>query len=90
MMTLFCFLYFGVMFKLNQLEFGIKCYLCCKPTTSQNVSFEAQVKHLFISYKSYVPFSVYSSFCTINYPMIYQTYDVMMSISTQNKVHFWL
>ena len=35
-----------------------------------------------------VPFSRYSSFCTFNHPMIYQTCDVMMSISTQDRVHF--
>ena len=60
----------------------IKGYLHYKTITSQNESFEAQVKNFFISQKSYVPFSRYSSFCIFNHPMIYQICDVMMSIST--------
>ena len=40
--------------------------------------------------KSYVPFSRNSSFCIFNPPMIYQICDVMMSISTWNRVHFWM
>ena len=30
----------------------------------------------------------YSSFCIFNYPMIYQICDVMMGISTCDRVHF--
>ena len=52
---------------------------------SQNVLSEAQVKNFFISQKSYVPFSIYSSFCIFNHPC-----DVMMSFSTWNSVHFWI
>ena len=48
-LLVFYFLYFGVMFKSNHLEFGIKVYLLYKTITSQNVSFEAQVKNCFIS-----------------------------------------
>ena len=60
----------------------VKGYLRYKTITSQNVSPEAQVKNFFDSQKSYVPFSRYSSFSIFNHPMIYQTCDVMMSIST--------
>ena len=44
-------------------EFCFKGYLCCKMITSQNVS--SEVKNFFISRKSYVPFSRYTSFCVI-------------------------
>ena len=57
----------------------LKGYLRYKTRTSQNVSFEAQVKN---SQKSYVPFSRYSSFCIFNNPKICKICDVMMSIST--------
>ena len=67
-----------------------KGYLCWKIITSQNVSSETQVKNCFILQKNYVPFSRYSSFFIFNHPMIYQICDVMMSISTQDKVHFWV
>ena len=59
-----------------------KGYLRYKTITPQNVLSEAQAKNFFISWKSYVPFSRYSSFCIFNHPMIYQICDVMMSIST--------
>ena len=58
--------------------------------TSENVPPKAQIKNFFILYKNYVPFSRYSSFCIFNYPMIYQISDVMVSISTWGKVHFWV
>ena len=29
-------------------------------------------------------------FCIFNHPMIYRIYDVRMSISTWDKVHFWI
>ena len=61
-----------------------------KMKTSQNLSSEAQLKNFFISQKSHVSFSRYSSFCIFNHPMIYQIYDVMMSISTWDRVHFWI
>ena len=56
----------------------LKGYILYKTITSQNVSSEAQVKNIFISYKSYipvssksyVPFSRYSSFCIFVHPMI--------------------
>ena len=38
----------------------------------------------------YVSFSRYSIFRIFNHPMIYQIYDVMMSISTWDRVHFWI
>ena len=40
--------------------------------------------------KRYVPFSRYSSFCIFNHPMIYQICDVMMSITTRDRVRFWI
>ena len=53
--------------KLNQRQqisthIVLKYYLHYKMMTFQNVSSEAQVKDVFISEKSYVPFSWYSSF----------------------------
>ena len=69
---------------------SIKGYLCYKMIISQNVPPKAQIKNFFISYKNYVPFSRYSSFCIFNHPMIYQISDVTMSISTWDKVHFWI
>ena len=41
-----------------------------------------RLRIFFVSYKSYVLFSKYSSFCIFNHPVIYQICDVMMSIST--------
>ena len=68
----------------------LKGYLCNKMITSQNVSSEAQVKNFFfISYESYVPFSSSSSFSIFNHPIIYQICDIMMSISTWDRVHFF-
>ena len=61
---------------------NVKGYLRYKKIASQNVSSEVQVKIFFILQKSYAPFSRYSSFCIFNQPIIYQVYDVMMSIST--------
>ena len=61
----------------------IKFYLRYKTITSQNVPSEAQVKNSFISYKSYVPFARYWSFCTSNHLMIYQIGDAMMNITFQ-------
>ena len=58
-----------------------KGYLHYKTITSQNVSSEVQIKDFFISYKNYIPFSRYSSFCVFNHPVIYRICDVMMSIS---------
>ena len=29
-------------------------------------------------------------FCIFNHPMTYQIYDVIMSISTEDGVHFWV
>ena len=68
----------------------LKGYLHYKTITSQNVSSEAQIKNFFISKKNYIPFSRYSSFYIFNYPMIHQICDVTMSISTWDKVHFWI
>ena len=52
------------------------------------VSYERQVKNFFISKKSCVPFSEYSSFCMFNHSIIYQICDVMMSISMWDRMHF--
>ena len=51
---------------------------------------EAQIKNFFISEKDYVPFSRYSGSRIFNHAMIYQICDVTMSISTWDKVHFWI
>ena len=37
-----------------------------------------------------VVFRRYSSFCIFNHPMMYQSFDVIMSISTWDKMHFWI
>ena len=68
----------------------LKGYLCYKIIISQNVSSEVQIKNLFISYKNYVLFSKYLRFCIFNHTMIYQNCDVMMIISTWDRVHFWI
>ena len=57
---------------------------------AENVSSEAQIKNFFVSWKSYVPFSRYSSFCNFNHPMIYQICDIIMSIRTWDMVYFWI
>ena len=49
-----------------------KGYLRYKTITSQNVPPKAQIKNFFISYKNYVSFLRYSSFCISIHPMIYQ------------------
>ena len=48
------------------------------------------LNHKTISQKSSVLFSRYSSFYIFNRLMIFQTCDVMMSISTWNRVNFWI
>ena len=64
-----------------------KGYLSCN-ITSQNVLLESQVKNIFVSKKSYVLFSRYSSFCIFNHLTIYQISEVKMSISIWDMVHF--
>ena len=60
-----------------------------KKVTSQNKPSEAEIKiFFFISEKSYVPFTRYSSFSIFNRPMSNHICDVMMSISTWDRVHF--
>ena len=66
----------------------LKGYLRCKVKTSQNVQSETEVKIFFILYKNNVPSSRYSKFCIFNHLIIYQICDVMMNISTWDKVHF--
>ena len=65
-------------------------HLCYKTITSQNALSEAQVEIFFVSWESYVPFLRYSSFCIFNHLMIYQICDIMMSINTWDRVHFWI
>ena len=67
-----------------------KGYLRYKTIASQNVSSYAQIKNFFVSWKCFVSFSRYSSFCIFNHFMIYQICDIMMSISTWERIHFWL
>ena len=74
----------------NLVSYLLKGYLHCKTIAFQNVSSEAQIQKIFVLWKSYFPFSRYSSFCISNHPMIYQICDVMMSISTSGTVHFWI
>ena len=62
---------------------GCSCY---KTITSQKV----QVKNFFILWKTYVTFSRCSRFCIFNHPMIYEVCDVIMSIKTWGRVHFWI
>ena len=50
----------------------LKGYHRHKTITSQNAPSEAQVKDFFVSYKYYISFSRYSSFCIFNRPMIYE------------------
>ena len=47
-------------------------------------------QNFFILLKSYVPFSRYLSFCIFSHRMIYQICEVMMSISTWDRVYFWI
>ena len=47
-----------------------------------------RLRFFFISEKSYVPFTRYSSFSIFNRPMSNHICDVMMSISTWDRVHF--
>ena len=47
-----------------------------------------RLRIFFISKKSCVPFSGYSSFCMFNHSIIYQICDVMMSISMWDRMHF--
>ena len=68
---------------------SVKGYLCYKTRIFQNLSSEAQVKNLLVSQKNYVPLPWYSSFYIFNHPMIYQICDVMMSLSTWDRVPFW-
>ena len=68
--------------------FWFKNYLHYKTIASQNVLSETQVKRFFVSKKIYVLFSRYSSFCIFDHPMIYQICDIMMSISTWDRMHF--
>ena len=56
--------------------------------TSAIVSSESSVKNFFVFKRSYVPFSRYSIFLHFNHLMIYQICDVMMSISTWDRVYF--
>ena len=44
----------------------------------------------FVWYHREVMFSRVSSFCIFTHPMIYQICDVMMSLSTWERVHFWI
>ena len=67
-----------------------KGYIHYKTITSENQLSNTQVKKFFILWKSYVPFSRYSSFRVFNQLMIYQICDLIMSISTQDRVHFWM
>ena len=67
----------------------LKGYVRYKNNNFQNVACEAQVKN-FLLRTCYVPLSRYSSFCIFNNPMIYQICDVMMSIITWDRVHYWI
>ena len=56
--------------------------------TSENAVFDAQFTDFFISWKSSLPFLIYSIFYNLNDPINSENRDVMMRISAQGKVHF--
>ena len=57
---------------------------------SQNVLFEAQFASIFILWKSHVSFMRYSSFNILNHFINFKNCDVLMSISFQGRVRFWV
>ena len=56
--------------------------------TSENVVFEEQFKNFSISPKSYVPLLRYSMLYIFNQSIYFKNCDVIMSISTQGRVHY--
>ena len=63
-------------------HYSFKGYLRYKTITSQNVPSKAE--------ENYALFSRYSRFCIFNHPMNYKICDVMVSIRTWNRIHFWI
>ena len=55
---------------------------CCYRLPPQQDDSFARINNFVISYKGYILPSRYSSFCIFNHSMIYQIFEVMMSIST--------
>ena len=68
----------------------IEDYLCYKMITSQTVLFEAQVKNFFYFVDKLWSVLKIFNFLYFNHPMIYQICDAMMSITTWERVHFWI
>ena len=76
-------------FETNPHVVGQLHYLCYKTITSQIVPSKAQI-NIFLFHKNIMFRSQDSSFCIFNHPVIYQINGVTMSISTWDKVHFWI
>ena len=53
--------------------------------TSESVAFKAKFTNSFISWKSQVPFLIYSVFCFSNYSVFYESYELMMSSASNEK-----
>ena len=79
---------FFILFNFYAFKYQLKGYISYKTLTSQIVSSEAEVKNFFYFVEKL--FSVLKIFCIFNHPMIYQVCDIMMSISTWDRVHFWI
>ena len=45
---------------------------------------------IFLFHRKVATFSRYPSFCVSNHPMIHQICDIMMIISTWDRVYFWI
>ena len=68
----------------------LKGYFHCKTVTSQNVSSEAQVKNFLFRRNVMFLSRGIQFFCIFNHPIVYQICDVVMSISTWDRSHFWI
>ena len=75
---------------LAQMMIYLKGYFQCKTVTSQNVSSEAQVKNFLFRRNVMFLSRGIQFFCIFNHPVIYQICDVVMSISTWDRAHFWI
>ena len=57
-------------------------------TNTENATLEAELKKFSILWKSNVPFLIYSIGYILNYSFAFKKFDVIMSISTRDRVHF--
>ena len=67
-----------------------KVYLCYKLITSQNVWSVPQVKNFVYFLEKFCSILNIFKFLYFNHGMNYQICDVMMSISTWYRLHFWI